>query len=92
VMVSCHNATGSSGFAEVRGKVFAHFHSHCKTLQQYVEPIVWPARATSLRTTLEIKKIISMFLTLFFICFAFFGLGEFRLSVHGSRFLPRTLV
>jgi hypothetical protein len=38
------------------------------------------------------KKVMNMLLTLLFICVAFFGLGQFGLSVYGSCFLPRTLV
>jgi hypothetical protein len=37
-------------------------------------------------------KMMSMLLTLIFNCLAFFGLGEFGLSMYGSCSLPRTLV
>jgi hypothetical protein len=38
------------------------------------------------------REMMSMLFTLFFICPAFFGLGEFWLSVYGSCFLSGTSV
>jgi hypothetical protein len=54
---------------------------------------VWSARTNSLWTVpLMSKKMMSMLLTLLFVCVTFFGLGEFGLSVYGSCFLHWTLV
>jgi hypothetical protein len=38
------------------------------------------------------QKMMSMLLTLLSTCLAFFGLAKFVLPMHGSCFLPRSLV
>jgi hypothetical protein len=38
------------------------------------------------------KKMMNILLTLLFTCVAFFGLGEFGVSMSGSCYIPRTLV
>jgi hypothetical protein len=87
--VRCPDATAISFVAKVQGEVFANFQA-VKTLQYYAELIVWPARTNSLWTVLLMsQKMTRMLVNLLLTCRAFFGLGEFGLSVKGSSFLPR---
>jgi hypothetical protein len=68
-------------------------HSRRKMSHYYGELTVWPTRTNSLWTIpLMPKEMMSMLLTLLFICLAFFGLGELGLSVCDSCSLPWTLV
>jgi hypothetical protein len=77
VTVCCCDATASPFAAKVLGKVIAHLHA--VTVELHSTTHNWLINMP--------KKMMIMFLILLFTC-----LGEHGLSVHGSGFLPRTLV
>jgi hypothetical protein len=88
--VRYRDARVSSFVAKVREEVFARFHA--AAVKRHSRMWNWlfglPGRILSKHSPWFSKKIMNMLLALLFTCLAFFGLGEFGLSVYGSLSFP----
>jgi hypothetical protein len=92
-MVHRHDATASSFVTNIRGEVFAHFNTVTVNVTVVCEIDCLACQDEFfVNNTLDVRKMMSMPLSLLFTCLTIFGLGKFGLSVYSSCFLPRTLV
>jgi multisubunit Na+/H+ antiporter MnhG subunit len=73
---------------KVKDDVFTYFHAVAKNaMVVYGINCLACQDRFSVNNSLDVKEIMRMFSILLLTCLAFFGLGEFGLSVYGSHFL-----